>query len=54
MSLWFFDKIFFFEAVILNIMTSLAQVSDHPFDSSGAATEALCDFINGTETVLLD
>jgi len=40
MSLRFFDEIFFFQPVVLNIMAAFAKVVQHSFDSAGTAGKA--------------
>jgi len=54
MSLCFFYEIFFFEAVVLDIVTALTQVGNHPFHGAGAAAEAFGYGFNGAEPVLID
>jgi hypothetical protein len=54
MSLRFFDEIFFFEPVILNIMTAFTEVCDHPFDGAVAAAEIFGHGVNRPEPVFFD
>ena len=54
MSLFFFEEIFFFKAVISDIMTILAEVGQHAFYSAGAAAEVCSDNFNRAEPVLFD
>ena len=54
MSLFFFDEIFFFETVVLNIMACFPEMGDHPFDGSGTAAEIFCNMSQRPETVFLD
>ncbi|MCC8407729.1 hypothetical protein LJ707_02230 [Mucilaginibacter sp. UR6-1] len=54
MSLFFYQEIFFLEAVIPDMVTAVTQVIEHAFDGTSAAAEPCCCIIDSTKPALPD